>query len=48
MSLFVDALADLVRQSIGDADATRQEWESALDQIYGSTPEEGGTAQSQA
>lgn len=35
MSILVDELASLVRQAVGDADATREDWERALDQAFG-------------
>lgn len=47
MSLFIDALANLIRGSIGDAEATRADWEKALSQVYG-TPEPRQLEPSQA
>lgn len=35
MSIFRDTLADVVRNSIADADASREDWESALTQVFG-------------
>lgn len=35
MSLLVDTLADTIRDSIGDADATRDDWERAVRQAFG-------------
>lgn len=34
MSLHIDALADLVRQSVDDSDATREDWLRAVDQVF--------------
>lgn len=34
MSILIDELAKLAQQSIDDADATRQDWERALDQVF--------------
>lgn len=34
MSIFIDELAKLAQQSIDDADATREDWERALDQVF--------------
>lgn len=34
MSIFIDELAKLAQQSIDDSDATRQDWERALDQVF--------------
>lgn len=34
MGLLKDALADQVRDSIADAEATREDWEGALDQVF--------------
>lgn len=34
MGLLRDALADQVRDSIADADAEREDWEGALDQVF--------------
>ncbi len=42
MSLHTDALADLVRQSVEDSDATREDWHRALDQVF-DVPETGPT-----
>ena len=39
MSILVDELASMVRQSIGDADATREDWDRALRQVF-SNPNE--------
>lgn len=36
MSLFIDTLADQIRQSIDDADATREDWTTAIAQVFGS------------
>lgn len=36
MSIFIDALADQIRQSIDDADATREDWVAAIAQVFGS------------
>lgn len=38
MSLHVDALADLVRQSVIDSEATREEWLRAVDQVFPQEP----------
>lgn len=43
MSIFIDTLADQIRQSIDDADATREDWVAAIAQVFGSdhaTPSE--------
>ena len=34
MSIIVDTLADLVRDSITDADASREDWTRAVDQAF--------------
>ncbi len=34
MSIIVDTLADQVRDSVSDADASREDWERALDQVF--------------
>ena len=36
MSILVDTLADSVRDSVDSADATREDWQGALRQVYGS------------
>jgi hypothetical protein len=38
MSLLTDELALIIQQSISDADATRDDWTKALDQVFG-TPD---------
>lgn len=35
MSITVDYLSDLIRQSIHDADVTREEWEQAVRHVFG-------------
>lgn len=34
MSIHIDNLARIIRDSVDDADATREEWEAALDQVF--------------
>lgn len=36
MSILVDILADQVRDSVEDVEATREDWEKALQQVFGS------------
>jgi hypothetical protein len=35
VSITVDHLSDLIRQSVHDADVTREEWEQALRHVFG-------------
>lgn len=35
MSLFVDLLAERIQDTVNDGDASRQEWQQALDQVFG-------------
>lgn len=35
MSLHIDALADLIRGSINDSEATREDWQRAITQVFG-------------
>lgn len=39
MSLLVDELAAMIQQSTEDAEASRDDWERALEQIFGISPE---------
>jgi hypothetical protein len=32
--MFIDTLADLIQQSIEDADATREDWEAAIRRVF--------------
>lgn len=36
MGLVIDSLADIVRQSVDDAEVSQQDWEAALRQVFGS------------
>lgn len=40
MGLLKDSLADLIRDSIHDAEATREDWEGAIEQVFGRSNDE--------
>lgn len=40
MSIFIDTLAQTIIDSRNDADATREDWQKALDIAFGAQPED--------
>lgn len=47
MSIFIDTLTRIITDSITDAEATREDWQSAIDQAFGPAVDTPGSQSDQ-